>query len=100
MWKKNRPEEQSTPTPLKPQLGVLGTEVCPSGKTMIFVEGECVAAAKIIGVRYGGSETAPGYPMGCYKYSGFWDGIKDGITVWFNKDVVGNTNFYATPICK
>ena len=65
------------------------------GYGIIVHEEECKLAADAIGIQFGGNETEPNYPKGCYLY---YDGT-NGISYW-NMDTTGNSNTASIPICK
>ena len=75
--------------------GIDGPKCSSLGYGIIAHEEECKLATDKIGIQFGGNETEPNYPKGCYLY---YDGLK-GISYW-NMDTTGNSNTASIPICK
>ncbi len=73
-------------------LGVSNTNACPLGSARIGTAAACESAAAAIRKLYGGNETNPGFPGGCYLNT-------RASVAFFNADPTGAPEPNHQPLC-
>ena len=73
-------------------LGSTSSTACPASYGKLVMAGACEAAARAVGLKYGGSGAYSSYPYGCY-----WHTITG--SVYYNSNSSGAANVFAQALC-